>query len=153
MEGWAAELGLGAADRQRWRAAGILHDALRDAPPETLRPTVEGDWPDKLLHGPACAARLRKEGVTDEELLLAVSFHSVGHPEFGDLGRFLFLADFLEPGRSFLEEERAALRARLPADRDGVLADVIGMRLTRLFEQRRAVHIASVEFWNRVVGR
>ncbi|HSH45815.1 MAG TPA: HD domain-containing protein, partial [Longimicrobiales bacterium] len=35
MDTWAEALGLEAAERGRWRAAGILHDSLRDADPET----------------------------------------------------------------------------------------------------------------------
>jgi len=36
LEAWARDLGLGNRDILRWRAAGYLHDALRDASPRRL---------------------------------------------------------------------------------------------------------------------
>ena len=71
LDTWAERLGHGDDERARWRAAGYLHDALRDASPDDLRILVsDADLiPDALLHGPAAAERLRAEGVTDEELL------------------------------------------------------------------------------------
>src|SRR5690606_11651137 len=83
MDAWAARLGLDAEERRRWRAAAWLHDALRDAAPDDLRPGVP-EWarelPGPILHGPAVAARLEAEGAADRELLDAVAYHTLGHP-------------------------------------------------------------------------
>lgn len=152
LDRWARTLGLSERERIRWRAGGYLHDALKGVPPEDLRGSVEPGWPDPVLHAPACAARLREEGVRDEELLLAVAYHSVGHPQFGDLGECLFLADFLDPGRRFLDAERARLRDRLPAEKRDVLQAVLAYRLERLLRRRRAVMPSSVQLWNRLVA-
>ncbi len=103
---WAEELGLAEAEGRRWRAVGYLHDALRDAPTRELRagvPPKLADLPGRILHGPAAAERLRVEGVADGELLLAVAYHTLGHPALGTLGRALYAADFLEPGRDLAE--------------------------------------------------
>ncbi len=152
MSEWSSALGLDEADRIRWAAAGWLHDALKDAPLEELRRLVDAGWPEPLLHAPACATRLREAGVTDEELLLAIAYHSVGHPDFGLLGIYLYMADFLEPGRQFLADERSALRARLPADRRAVLLEVIRYRVGRLMDREQAVLPASIMLWNRVLS-
>ena len=150
---WADELGVSSRDRRRWRAAGLLHDALRDAPADELRESAElPDWPDPLLHAPACAARLRREGVEDEPLLLAVSHHPVGHPDFDDLGDHLYMADFLEPGREFARERRAALRDRMPGGRDEALVRVVAMRIEHLLERRSRLLPESVHYWNRCVA-
>lgn len=150
---WAEALELPPRDRRRWRAAGILHDALRDAPPGELRGSAElPDWPGPLLHAPACAERLRREGVEDGALLLAVSHHPVGHPEFGPLGDHLYLADFLEPGREFAEERRAELRDRMPGDRAEVLVRVVAMRIEHLLERGSHLLPESVHYWNRCVA-
>jgi HD superfamily phosphohydrolase YqeK len=154
MDGWARELDLPAAERQRWLAAAWLHDALRDAPPSELRATLPPDYdafPGPLLHGPAAAERLR--GELDPELLDAIRFHTVGHPRFGALGRALYLADFLEPGRSFLAEWRASLRSRMPRDRDAVLVEVLAARLAHLIEGRRPIRPETAAFWSTLVGR
>lgn len=155
LDEWAAELGLSGADRVRWRAAGRLHDALKAADADSLRPLVpgaDGPWPDSLLHGPACAARLRAEGVDDESLLAAVAHHSTGHPALDDLGRYLYLADYLEPGRSADPDLCGALRARLPSDRRAVLREVAARRIGGLLERGLPILPTSIEFWNRLVG-
>lgn len=154
MNQWAGETGVGEADRARWRAAGLLHDALKDAEAAELRELTGAarGWPPALLHGLACAERLRRDGVADEELLRAVEYHSVGHPDFGSLGDHLYLADFLEPGRRILDDRRAELRQRVPADAAGVLLEVVELRLRHLLAARRRVLVETLEFWNRRVG-
>jgi len=151
LDAWAEELDLGEEERARWRAVGVLHDALKDAEPDELRGLAGAEWPDPVLHAPACAARLAQEGVTDGEFLLAVSYHSIGHPDFGLLGDCLYLADFLEPGRDSLSAGRDELRARLPGDREDVLGTVIVLRLRRLLDMRRRVLPESILYWNRVI--
>ena len=148
---WAERLGLDEADRIRWSAAGHLHDALKDAAVNDLVPLADPGWPGPLVHAPACAGLLREDGVRDDELLLAIAYHSTGHPEFGDLGKYLYMADFLEPGRKFLAGERAALRSRLPDDRDPVLCEVIRHRVSRLMAHGSVVLPASLDLWNRLV--
>ena len=72
MGEWAAALRLPPEDRARWRAAGLLHDILREMPPDQLRPIVSAPLNEvagKLLHGPAAAMRLREHGVADESVL------------------------------------------------------------------------------------
>jgi 2-amino-4-hydroxy-6-hydroxymethyldihydropteridine diphosphokinase len=147
-------LGLSDAERRRWQAAGWLHDALRDADVASLRALVPAefrDLPGPLLHGPAAAARLRAEGVEDDELLDAITYHTVGHPRLGRLGRALYLADALEPGRTFDPAWTAALRARLPREFDAVLVEVVAQRLGHLIAQRRRLRPESIEFWNTLV--
>lgn len=150
---WAEALGLPEEERVRWRAAGRLHDAVKDAPTRELRELVEGDrtWPASLLHAPAAAERLRREGVEDEELLLAIGYHSIGHPGFGLLGEHLYLADYLEPGRPD-EPERDALRATMPAARPVVLPQVIRRRIEAQLSGDQALLQPAVDFWNRTVG-
>jgi 2-amino-4-hydroxy-6-hydroxymethyldihydropteridine diphosphokinase len=151
MSSWATSLGLGDDEIVRWTAAGHLHDALKDAPVASLELLAGSEWPEPLLHAPACATRLRADGVKDEELLLAIAYHSTGHPEFGLLGDYLYMADFLEPGRRFMASERQALRERLPSDRDAVLREVLRHRIMLVLDQGAPVLPASLLLWNRVV--
>lgn len=149
MSDWAEALDLPEDERVRWRAAGRLHDALKDAPSDELRALVgEERWPEAVLHAPAAAARLARDGVDDEELLRAVAYHSVGHPSFGALGVHLYLADYLEPGRPDTPERRE-LRAAMPAGRARVLPRVIRRRLERQLASGHGLLTAAVEFWNR----
>ncbi len=151
---WAEQLGLDASERLRWRAVGFLHDALREADPVRLReevPPALRTLPDAALHGPAAAERLREEGVRDEALLDAIAYHTIGHPSLDTLGRALYVADFLEPGRAILPEWRAALRRRMPSDLDEVTREVLGARIRHLVDRGVALHPATVAFWNAVL--
>jgi HD superfamily phosphohydrolase YqeK len=153
---WADSLGLSGQDRGRWTAAGYLHDALRDAPVEDLRPRVPpglAGLPGRILHGPAAAERLRAEGVADGELLLAVAHHTLGHPALGTLGRALYAADFLEPGRDLLNDWRAGLRDRMPGELEAVVREVVGARIVHLVERRSAMRSETVGFWNALSER
>ena len=149
MDRWASALGLAGEERARWRAAAWLHDALRDADEAELRTILceEGaDLPAPVLHGPAAALKLAAEGETDASLLRAVRYHTVGHRDLDDLGRALYLADFLEPGRDFAAEWRGALRERMPADRDAVLREVLEARVGHLERRGRPVRPETLEF-------
>lgn len=154
MDGWGGELGLEARERRRWRAAAMLHDALRDADPEALRARVpQGlkDLPGGMLHGPAAAERLAGDGVEDESLLLAVRWHTTGHPEFDRLGRALYLADFAEPGRSGDPDRLATLRSRVPGAMDAVLVEVAAERIGRTLAGAHRLRHQTVDFWNSLV--
>lgn len=130
LERWADALRLDPAERGRWLRAGWLHDALRDASEEELaRWAPDHDGPRAFRHGPAAAARAAHEGESDPDVLSAVRWHTIGWPGWGDTGKALYAADFLEPGRPFDRQGRAALAERFPQDRDGVLAEVIVRRM------------------------
>ena len=130
---WSAAMSLPKPERERWLRAGWLHDALRDAPLEELKRLVPGcDWDEELLHGPAVAnkARTASEGrETDDEVLEAVRWHSVGCAEWGMTGRALYCADFLDPERKFDREARAELARLFPKDPDVVFRDVVRRRV------------------------
>lgn len=152
MRGWARARGEADRDVERWAAAGLLHDALRDADPEDLRPLVTGmdDLPGPLLHGPAAARRLEEEGVGDRELLGAIAYHTLGSAEFGDLGMALYAADFLEPGRDLRNEWRAGLRDRMPQDLRAVVREIVRARVEHLLDRDRPVRPETMAFWNEI---
>jgi HD superfamily phosphohydrolase YqeK len=151
LQRWAEELDLAEADRLRWAAAGWLHDALRDADPDELAAEA-GDYPRKARHGPAVAERLRSAGVDDEEFLEAVKYHSLGCRGLRRLGRFLYLADYLEPLRPYDAVRHAALRARLPNDHVAALKWVCARRIGDRLRRGRPLHPDTVDFWNELLG-
>lgn len=154
MERWGGELALDADDILRWRAAGILHDALRDADPRTLAPMVDGELvsaPGDVLHAPAAAARLAADGVDDDALLRAIAWHPIGHPDMDRLGRALYLADYLEPGRTHAPERAAAWRERVPVQLDAVLREVAAERIAYALRCGRRLLEPTVRFWNGIV--
>ena len=131
-----------ARERDRWLRAGWLHDALRDAP-----------LSNRLAHGPAAADRAAAEGERDRGVLDAVRHHTLGYAGWDDVGRMLYLADFLEPGReaSGARSDRAELAGRVPKDRDRVLREIARRRLEWVLRSEWPLPVETVAFWNSVV--
>ena len=146
---WAEEIGVPDNERHRWLRAVWLHDALRDATAEELErwaPSTPGT--PELRHGPASAARAKAEGETDRGVLDAVRYHSLGLAEWDMVGRILYCADYLEPGRTFNAEWRAELAARLPAEPTVVLREVARARLSHTIGTGWPILEPTVRFWN-----
>ena len=149
---WAEAMGAPDSERHRWLKAVWLHDALRDeseARLAELAPSTPG--PPELRHGPAAAARAKAEGETDRGILDAVRYHSLGLAEWDMVGRVLYCADYLEPGRPFEQAERADLAARFPADAARVLREVARRRLDHLIQSGWPLPEPTVRFWNSLV--
>ena len=96
LRAWGAAMRLPAAEARAWLDAGMWHDSLRDAPEEELRMiTNDATSPGGLLHGPAAAIRLAKDGEKRRDVLDAIRYHTVGSAEWGRTGRALYMADYL----------------------------------------------------------
>jgi 2-amino-4-hydroxy-6-hydroxymethyldihydropteridine diphosphokinase len=153
MAEWALERGESPSEVRRWKAAGFLHDALRDADHDALRATVGPPFkelPGKILHGPGAAARLRAAGVSDEEILHAVAYHTLGSGDFGIVGMALYAADFLEPGRKKENAWREGLRSRGGRELEAVVKEILFARMRYQVERGRPLHPETVAFWNRM---
>jgi 2-amino-4-hydroxy-6-hydroxymethyldihydropteridine diphosphokinase len=155
MGEWAEEMGKSSAQQRRWRAVGFLHDALKNAPNRDLRVVVPERFsrmPGPVLHGPAVAVRLRVEGVRDKGVLKAVTYHTLGHASLGRIGKALYAADFLEPGRNLRNKWRAELRGRMPEDFDEVVQEIVRARIQHLLRKGRPIRRETFGFWNRLMG-
>ena len=139
---WGTALGIVPAELARWQRAAWWHDALRDAP-----------LASEMDHGPLAAERLEQDGEHDRGVLDAVRYHSIGYAAWDDVGRMLYLADYLEPGRPHEVEARSALRARVARERDGVLREVARRRVERVVHSGWPLAPETVAFWNALASR
>jgi nicotinate-nucleotide adenylyltransferase len=121
------------ADPRGGYLAGLAHDLARELPEEALLELAGRDerpirsWERErpvLLHGRAAAELLRRERIpAPPEVLEAVAEHVTGRPGMGLLARIVFVADYLEPERGFVE---AGWRRRLMSlPLEGMLAGVL----------------------------
>jgi 2-amino-4-hydroxy-6-hydroxymethyldihydropteridine diphosphokinase len=155
LESWAKQLGLDEQEQKRWRSLGYLHDALKEASEDALRPWVEpplDQFPAALLHGPAAAARLEFAGVDDREILDAVRYHTVGHADLARIGRALYAADFIEPGRESRKDWQRRLVPRLPDHLDDCVKEIVKGRIQALVERGREIPTQTSGFWNKLVS-
>ena len=90
-----------------------------------------------MLHAPLAAALAEEAfGVTDPQVLSAIAKHTLADPEMSPLDAVVYLADSLEPGRSF--EAREGLAALARADLFGALRVTIENALRYLQKSRTA---------------
>jgi 2-amino-4-hydroxy-6-hydroxymethyldihydropteridine diphosphokinase len=152
LDEWAASMRLDQGERQEWHDAGLWHDALRDAPEATLRELAIG-FPvadTNVLHGPAAEGRLRQSGERRAPVLDAIRWHTIGYKGWTRTGKALFMADFLEPGRSFAKAERGYLAHQAPRDFDGTFRQVVRLRLEWTLREGKALFLETVDLWNSV---
>jgi 2-amino-4-hydroxy-6-hydroxymethyldihydropteridine diphosphokinase len=152
LDEWALRMRLPTAEAQAWHDAGRWHDALRDASGDALRRWAgeESDLPEHVLHGPAAAGRLAAEGETRGALLDAIRWHTLGHVTWEPVGRALYLADFLEPGRGFAAAERASLAAQVPDAFEACFRRVVQWRVTWTIRDGKPLFPQTVDLWNAV---
>ncbi|MGI8497239.1 MAG: hypothetical protein ACR2OG_06625 [Gemmatimonadaceae bacterium] len=149
LDQWSARMAIDAPEAQAWRDAGRWHDALRDAPLSALRSLVpDVDYPAETLHGPAAALRLQEDGEARGDVLDAVRFHTVGCPWWSRTGRALYMADYLDPGRSLSGIDGEALRNRVPADFEGCFREVVRQRLHWALRAPHPLLPDTVALWN-----
>ncbi|MEM5948909.1 bis(5'-nucleosyl)-tetraphosphatase (symmetrical) YqeK [Spirochaetia bacterium 38H-sp] len=95
--------------------AGLSHDMARELSDELILDYAgrigykRDDTYDSvvLLHGMAGRYILAKMfGVVDEDVLSAVEHHTLGHPKLTLLGKIVFCADYIEPGRDYISFEK-----------------------------------------------
>jgi len=151
LEKWAKAMRISPAEAKRWRDAGVLHDAYRDASTPVLRKwSRDKRRAAELLHGPAAANHAWKDGERRADVLDAVRHHTIGCATWKRTGRALYMADFLEPGRKFLRAERARIAASVPKDFDAAFREVVRLRLALSLRKGGELFPESVELWHAV---
>ncbi|HUL50793.1 MAG TPA: methyltransferase [Gemmatimonadales bacterium] len=134
---WAERMDISDAERDRWLKAAWLHDALRDA-----------RLAQKVTHGGAAADRAAQDGEKDQGVLDAIRYHSTGFAGWDEVGKMLYLADYLEPGRRRNGKERSRLADRVPRQRDRILRKIVAYEIRWRVRKGRPVHPLTIEFWN-----
>ena len=149
LRAWGAAMRLDREEAQAWIDAGAWHDSLRDAEEEELR-ELTGDMttPEELLHGPAAAAKLEREGEKRRHVLEAIRYHTVGSPNWERTGKALYMADYLEPGRKFSREDRFFLAAQVPHSFDEVFLKFVLLRLDWSVREGNPLFPETVALWN-----
>ena len=112
---WATGMQLDRAGAALFIDAGRLHDTLRDSPEKELR-KITGDYesPVGLLHGPAAAILLERDGDTRRELIDAVRYHTAGSVAWGVVGKALYMADYLDILSKIFRQDRRFLSGACP---------------------------------------
>lgn len=142
------------ADPRRARLAGLVHDVAKELPPGELShlcrlaglDTVSPEDGPDLLHAPVGAWLLESWGLSDAKVLEAVRCHTTGCPGMGAEALAVYVADLVEPGRSF----PGVTRLRRLAEQDPAEAFLAGLEgsVRTLLRARRVIHPATLATYN-----
>ena len=136
------------ADPEKARIAGLLHDILKDTDGDSqlqifkdfdiLLDAVEQKAP-KLWHAKAGAVFLRHIlGITDEDILNAVRYHTTARAGMSPLEIVLYLADFTSADRDYPDVD--VMRELTERDPDEAMRYALAYTIDDLNAEGRPVH-------------
>ena len=97
-------------DEKKAELAAVFHDYAKFRPKEEMKNIILQEQLEaellnhhhELWHAPVGAILVHREaGIDDPKILQAIRYHTTGHPQMNNLDKVVFLADYIEPGRSF----------------------------------------------------
>jgi predicted HD superfamily hydrolase involved in NAD metabolism len=149
------------ADRDAARLAGLLHDWCKETGRDDLlaaaqRAGIEITTVDRvrpyLLHGPVGAAELEESFPRlPVRILRAVSVHTFGAEDMTDLDRVVYVADMIEPHRTYegVEELREQVGHVALAE---LMRLAYARSITHLIQKRKPLHPRTLAVWNALVA-
>lgn len=148
-------------DRTHLAWASLFHDCGKEISPEQKArlsqngPILYGkelmDFP-KLIHAPLGAKLLQTDfGVETPEVLEAIAYHPTGRPNLGPIGWMVYIADYLEPGRSYFPQRETLLREACDDPLMG-LRRVTNLRFATVEKKGKLIHPLAREFKNYLDG-
>ncbi|NLW48343.1 MAG: HD domain-containing protein [Firmicutes bacterium] len=140
--------------------AALLHDLCREYSREKLLKLAAGfdivvDDIEKaeplLLHGSIAAAIAEKNlNINNSLVLEAVRFHITGAPNMAPLAKLIFIADFIEPGRTF-EQARILREMAFKLSPDQLLLKVYNRSIEFVIRQGYLIHPRTVAGRNELI--
>lgn len=148
------------ADADKARVAGLLHDILKDTPPETLLQMLREfgillkpvDEEAPLLHAQAGAAFLQRIlGIQDADILNAVRYHTTGRADMSALETAVFLADFTSEDRQYPDVD--VMRRLVWEDPTEAIRYALAYTLCDRAQKKGMIHPDALALYNQTIGR
>ncbi len=147
------------ADTAKAYLAGLLHDVAKDLSRKSLLNTAldfgivltafETATP-ALIHAPVGAEVARREfGIEDPEIIAAIRYHTTARANMSLLEKLIFLADYIEPERSFPGVDTVRVLARQDVDKAMLLA--LTQSIEYLLQRDRPIAVEAVEARNYIL--
>lgn len=160
METAVALAKLYGADEKKAELAAIFHDYAKYRSREEMEKVIlEENLPRDLLehnielwHAPVGAVLVEKEtGISDEDILNSIRYHTTGRAGMTLLEKIIFLADYIEPGRNFpgVDEVRALARENL----DFAMIKALANTISFLLEKRQLIYPDTIHTYNDLINK
>ena len=148
-------------DQHKAELAGLLHDYCKEMPKEEIvKICVDGDLltseydllMPQILHGPAASIALKDEGIVqDTQILQAIRFHTTGYPHMDTLAKIIFIADYIEPGRSTPNIDD--LMGIALKNIDACVVEIIDGTSKYLIGEHRLIHEDMIKLRNEIISK
>ena len=142
-------------DEDKAALAGFIHDYAKQVSVEDYREVIKTkgfdqdllNWNRSIWHGIVGTYFIQRDlKITDSEILTAVRRHTTADVEMTTLDKIVFMADYIEPGRSFpgVEEARKITYANL----DKGVGYQLAHTLEFLIEKRDKIYPRTLDAYN-----
>ena len=142
-------------DEDKAALAGFIHDYAKQVSVEDYREVIKTkgfdqdllNWNRSIWHGIVGTYFIQRDlKITDSEILTAVRRHTTADVEMTTLDKIVFMADYIEPGRSFpgVEEARKITYANL----DKGVGYQLAHTLEFLIEKRNKIYPRTLDAYN-----
>lgn len=149
-----------AADVEKASIAALLHDVAKEQTEEEMRDIVISEnlnldllqFGSQVWHAPVGAVLAQREyGVTDSEILEAIEYHTTAAPEMTLIAQIIYVADYIEPGRSHDEAKKA--RELATNSLRGAVRYEITHTIKHLVENEKQIYPKSIDAYNAWIER
>ena len=149
------------ANAEKAYLAGLLHDCAKGIP--TSEQAAECDkrgvkideWTRKcppVIHGFLGEEIAKTEyGITDEEVLSAIKYHTVGAANMTLLEKIIYIADMTEVNRDFPGVE--VLRGKVNKSIDEAIKESIRQQLKFNMNKNGVIHPNMIILWNDIIQK
>ena len=137
------------ADKDKALIAGAIHDCAKELDIDEQRRLAReysGDvfTDKKLLHSPGGATFARdKMGIEDKEILDAVCYHTTGRGNMSVLEKIVYLADKIEPSRTYTD--LTDIRIAAESDLDQAMRMTVSSVRDKFIKQGRDIHPMTLD--------
>lgn len=142
-------------DFEKVSIVALLHDVAKERPDEEMRDIVISENLDLdmlnfgsfIWHGPVGAVLAKREyGVYDEEILESIANHTIGSSEMTVLDQIIFVADYIEPSRTFSEAEEA--RRLVTKSLEKTVQYIVKKTFIYLVNEEKMIYPKSIDTYN-----
>lgn len=139
-------------DSQKVFLSALLHDCAKYLDPSTFPDfKLDSQVPKPVVHAFLGAYVAEKVlGITDEEILDAIKYHTSGKANMSKLAKLIFLADMVEENRTYEGVER--LRDLYEKDFDLCFKESLAEELIHLTNKGQPIYIETINAYDYYVG-
>ena len=148
-------------DPEKAEIAGILHDLAKYWSKERLAEEIQKSnelnqdllaYNSELWHGPVASVIIQERyQITDEEIIMAIRYHTSGREHMSLLEKIVCLADYIEPSRQFPGVED--IRELAEEDLDEALRTALDGTIHFLIKQKMKVYPETLTARNDLITK